>query len=165
MLDVISIASFRGMSYFENPSLISRRVALLSSLTSQGSPRVYKILTSQSILSAINLLSKQLLPLSRPSMHITVFTTPQFHHVSQALYEYWDSGRAMFRTRTLQMSSQLRAGQTGHFEGYVKDLVSYSVCCNLVRFSFLLCSASCRLFWQPPESLSSVFLSVLPTSH
>ena len=97
-------------------------------------------------------------------MHITVFTTPQFHHVSQALYEYWDSGRAMFRTRTLQMSSQLRAGQTEHFEGYVKELVSYSLCCNMVRFSFI-CSASGRLFWQQQESLSSVFLSVLPTCH
>jgi hypothetical protein len=56
-------------------------------------------------------------------MHITAFTTPQLCHVAQAVYEYWQSSRAMLRTHTIQMTSQLRAGQIVDFHNYVKELV------------------------------------------
>ena len=59
-------------------------------------------------------------------MHIRVFTTPQLRHVEQALYEYWDHSRAIFRARSLQIMGQLRTGDTREFPGYVEDLVCSS---------------------------------------
>jgi hypothetical protein len=58
-------------------------------------------------------------------MHIRVFTSPQIRHVAQAVYEYWDSSRVMFRTRSLQMMSQLRAGQLAGFRSFVGELVPF----------------------------------------
>jgi hypothetical protein len=56
-------------------------------------------------------------------MHIRVFSASQIRHAAQAIYEYWDSSRVMFRTRSLQLMSQLRAGETAGFRGYVSELV------------------------------------------
>ena len=71
-------------------------------------------------------------------MHIVAFTTPQFRHVAQAVYEYWHSSRAMFRARTIQLTSQLHSGRTVEFNSYVKELVrgpfDPRACCLLIMF-------------------------------
>lgn len=60
-------------------------------------------------------------------MHLKVFSTAQARHIAQALYEYWHNSRAMFRTRSLQILSQLHARQTEGFRDYVAELVRSSL--------------------------------------
>jgi hypothetical protein len=71
-------------------------------------------------------------------MHIVALTTPQLRHVAQAVYEYWQSSRAMVRTRTIQLTSQLRGARTAEFDSFVKELVRSFVdergCCLLIVF-------------------------------
>lgn len=77
-------------------------------------------------------------------MQIKIFTLPQLRHVKQAVYEYWNNTRAMFRTESIQTISQLNVGHWDAFQRYVKELVRFL----FVRFSVTLtspCSRRCRL--------------------
>ena len=61
-------------------------------------------------------------------MQIKIFTLPQLRHVKQAVYEYWNNTRAMFRTESIQTISQLNMGHWDAFHRFVKELVRFSLC-------------------------------------